>query len=57
MNESTDDVPGMPGDICPLLIGAQLPRVTLTNVDGEACDIRTMIARKSVILVVYRGGW
>jgi len=57
MNEITDSVPGMPRDIHPLSMGAQLPRVTLTNTDGTVCELSSLIAGKSVLMVVYRGGW
>ena len=57
MNEITNGVPGMPRDIRPLLMGAQLPRVTLTDIDGADRDLGSLIAGKPVIMVVYRGGW
>jgi len=57
MNVIADGVPGMPRDIRPLLMGAQLPRIAMTNIDGTVCDFSSLFAGNSVVLVVYRGGW
>ncbi|MGS2724384.1 peroxiredoxin-like family protein [Porticoccus sp. GXU_MW_L64] len=42
--------------IQPLQAGADIPAVTLGNLDGEAVAI-TAIAKKPTIAVFYRGGW
>jgi len=45
-----------PEDISPLLIGEQLPKLTLTNMQGME-DSVSFITSTPTVLVVYRGGW
>ena len=44
-------------DICPILIGATLPKLTLTKIDGNSFDLNAAIAAKPTVLIFYRGGW
>lgn len=57
MNQRKDPLPASPRDICPLLLGAKLPQLTLTTADGKPFDLNAAIAQKPTILVFYRGGW
>ncbi len=43
--------------ICPLLIGAKVPPLTLTNVDGKSINLNKAVALKPTVLIFYRGGW
>lgn len=44
-------------DIHPLLIGAAVPEVTLTMVDGNSFDLRAEVTEKPTVIMFYRGGW
>ncbi|MDH3259298.1 MAG: hypothetical protein OEM19_07550 [Deltaproteobacteria bacterium] len=57
MTHHLEDVPGAPGDIRPLLIGAKIPELTLKRVDGSPIDLGKEIAKKPTVLIFYRGGW
>ncbi|MEW5802803.1 MAG: hypothetical protein AB1847_11950 [bacterium] len=50
-------LPDSPAGICPLLVGAKVPRLTLFTAKGRPFDFSAAIAEKPTILVVYRGGW
>jgi peroxiredoxin len=52
-----DGVADAPANICPALIGHQLPSTTLRTLDGAEVDLRTLTAEKPTVLVFYRGGW
>ena len=41
----------------PLLIGAEVPRVTLKTVEGEPYELATGVKKKPTVLIFYRGGW
>jgi hypothetical protein len=41
----------------PLLIGAEVPELTLTSADGKAVDLRAATKERRAIFVFYRGGW
>lgn len=43
--------------IRPLLIGAQMPALTLAATDGSSFDLSKAMASKPTVLIVYRGGW
>jgi hypothetical protein len=47
-------VPGSAEAIRPLLVGSEVPAVTLTAADGSELDLSAL--ERSVI-VFYRGGW
>lgn len=50
-------VPLKPEDISPLLIGEQIPMISLTKASGDVVDLNQSVAEKPTILVFYRGGW
>ncbi len=50
-------IPASADDICPVKIGAKLPALGLTTVDGKAFDIQAAVAKKPTVLIFYRGGW
>jgi len=39
-------------DVCPLLAGAPIPKLTLTTVDGSSFDLNAAIAEKPAILMI-----
>ncbi len=43
--------------IQPLLIGASIPSVSLTDLEGKPVDLAEEIKTTPSILVFYRGGW
>lgn len=44
-------------DICPILIGADMPNATLKNLEGAEIQFKDIINKKATILIVYRGSW
>ena len=46
-----------PGEIRPLLIGADIPDVTLVTPDHHPVVLRETLAQQPTILIYYRGGW
>lgn len=44
-------------EVRPLLIGAKVPPLTLRTSDGEPFDLSDALAKKTTVLVFYRGGW
>ena len=44
-------------EIRPLLIGADIPDVTLSTPGHEQVVLREAMAEKPTILIYYRGGW
>jgi peroxiredoxin len=43
--------------ICPILVGANVPELTLRTVDGELFNLNEAIRNKPTVLIFYRGGW
>ena len=41
----------------PLLIGATVPELTLTDAEGAAFDLAAALSKKPAVVVFYRGGW
>ncbi len=52
-----DNVPGSAKEVQPLLIGAKVPSVAVTDIDGKTVDINKLVASKPAVLIFYRGGW
>jgi len=50
-------VPGSAAEVRPLLIGSEVPDVTLKTLDGADFELRAAVARKPTVLIFYRGGW
>ena len=46
-----------PEGIRPLLIGAEIPDVTLATADYQPVVLRETLAGQPTILIYYRGGW
>jgi len=46
-----------PQDVRPLLVGAEIPDLTLTAADGKSFDLRAATAEQRAIVIFYRGGW
>ena len=46
-----------PEGIRPLLIGADIPDVTLVTPDHRPVVLRELLAKQPTILIYYRGGW
>jgi len=46
-----------PGQIRPLMIGADIPDVTLVTPDYQHVVLREALAKQPTILIYYRGGW
>lgn len=44
-------------EICPILVGASIPDMHLTTVEGEQFDLNAAISNKPALLIFYRGGW
>ena len=51
------NVPDKPEDISPLLIGENIPEVSLKNLDGKIVSLNKIVKEKPTILIFYRGGW
>ncbi len=50
-------VAASPEQIQPLLIGSEIPELTLTAADGKSVDLRRLTSEQRTILIFYRGGW
>lgn len=44
-------------DIRPILIGQQMPPITLTTPEGKPFNLNKAMNKKPTLLVFYRGGW
>jgi hypothetical protein len=44
-------------EICPILVGDDLPNLVLKTVDGEPFDLKAAVATQATVLIYYRGGW
>lgn len=44
-------------DIRPIMVGQQLPELTLKNVNGEAVNLNKRVEQRPSVLIFYRGGW
>lgn len=50
-------LPKSANDISPLLIGEDVPSISLKSSDGKTVSTTDIIKSKKTILVFYRGGW
>jgi peroxiredoxin len=57
MTARASDVPKSAQEVRPLLIGAEVPNVTLQTAEGKPFDLKAAAAKKPAILIFYRGGW
>jgi hypothetical protein len=46
-----------PEQVHPLPIGAEVPELSLRDVDGAAVDLRAAVTEQPTVLIFYRGGW
>lgn len=44
-------------EICPILVGSELPNAEVRTIEGEPIQIQRMIDGIPTVIVVYRGGW
>jgi len=44
-------------EICPLIVGEEIPSAILQSLDGNEINIREIIKGNKSILIFYRGGW
>ena len=49
--------PTSAAEIRPLLVGAEVPAVTLKTPGGKDTELRKLVAQQPSILIFYRGGW
>ena len=56
---STDayQIPEKAEDVRPLLIGAEIPALSLRTSDGDAFDLNASLEDKPAVIIFYRGGW
>ncbi len=57
MKQSRHQLPTSAKDICPILIGAKVPKLTLTTVKGSSFALNAAITEKPTVLIFYRGHW
>ena len=50
-------VPTNAADVQPILIGSQIPDVTIKTAEGNDVQLRDVVAQKPTVLIFYRGGW
>ena len=55
--KSGENIPPNAEDVSPILIGAKIPDVTVTDINGNSVDLINAVSKKPVILIFYRGGW
>ncbi len=57
MNQAAHQLPISAEDVCPILVGTTVPKLTLTTASGSPFDLNAAIAKKPAVLIFYRGGW
>ncbi|MCS3800253.1 peroxiredoxin-like family protein [Niastella sp. OAS944] len=55
--QMANEIPSKPEDISPLLIGENIPVITLPDAMGNNFDLNSAIAQQPTLLIFYRGGW
>lgn len=50
-------LPVIPEDISPLLVGEKIPSVSVQTVSGETINSESFYSKGKSILIFYRGGW
>ncbi len=56
-NDSSGRVAERADDIHPLLVGMNVPDVVLTDVEGKAVKLYSLLEKQPTVLIFYRGGW
>lgn len=54
---SQNAIPKTATDIAPLLIGENIPDLTLQSSDNKEVQLSELFKKKKTVLVFYRGGW
>ncbi len=57
MNQEAQQLPTAASDVHPILIGATVPKLALTTVNGSPFDLNAAITEKPTVLIFYRGWW
>jgi peroxiredoxin len=57
MPQPPQELPTAASAIRPLLIGATVPPITLTTVEGQAFNLNEALKQKPSVLIFYRGSW
>jgi peroxiredoxin len=57
MNQRAYQLPASAKDVHPILIGAKVPKLTLTTVKGNSFALNAAITEKPTVLIFYRGHW
>jgi hypothetical protein len=55
--DTPEQVAASAWDIRPLLIGSEVPEVTVQDVESNHVSLRDAMGGKPTVLVFYRGGW
>lgn len=50
-------VPTSAENVTPLLIGANIPNVTLKNTENKEVNLLALVKNKPTVFIFYRGGW
>lgn len=51
------NIANAPNQVCPILIGSSLPKITLLDLEGNRVELNKVIAEKPSVLIYFRGGW
>jgi peroxiredoxin len=51
------DLPKQATDISPLLIGEQVPEISITGLDNKPVLFTDVVKQKPTVAIFYRGGW
>jgi peroxiredoxin len=57
MSLSFKEVYSSAENVYPLLVGAEIPSMSLTRRDGSPCELAELIKTKPSVIIFYRGGW
>ena len=57
MSVSFKEVYSYAENVYPLLVGAEIPSLSLTRRDGSPCELVELIKTKPSVIIFYRGGW
>ncbi|SHF00060.1 Peroxiredoxin [Mariniphaga anaerophila] len=56
-NYAIAQIPQLPEQISPLLIGEQVPEASLKSDDNSTVQLSKVLSEKPTVLLFYRGGW
>jgi len=52
-----DELPESSAEVCPVLVGTEIPKVILTSLDGSPFNLFSEVSGKPSVVIFYRGGW